>query len=325
MFTLITGTPRTGKSAYTVWEIIRPVIGTTVTDVEGVVHHRRVLSNIDGLTLPHEKIGAAELQTWHTWCKPGDVIVFDEVQEVWRPRTLGTSVPPAVAAIETHGHLGVDIVVITQHPGLVDSNVRKLVNQHIHLRRLTDSYCYRYEWDSCSDNVKATKSCVHSGVWRRPSAVHDLYRSAAAHTKTKSRLPALAYLLPVVIVALLGGGSLAYSRITSRFEAPKAQAAPVEPLIVQDPAPAGSDPVSPALPLDSVPLQPAQAQARGVGCIVMRDRCGCFSDGEPVEPDVGLCAGLMDGTGPALSLIPEPPSRAVAAHDGSVIAWMRAR
>jgi len=323
MFTLITGTPRTGKTAYTVWELIRPVIGASVTDVDGVTHQRRVLSNIEGLILPHERIGASELQTWNTWCKPGDVIVFDEVQEVWRPRTLGTSVPPAIAAIETHGHLGLDIIVITQHPGLVDSNVRKLVNQHIHLRRLTDSYCYRYEWDSCSENTKAYKSCVHSGVWRRPKAVHDLYRSAIAHTKTKSRLPALVYLLPVALVALAAFGSLAYGRISSRFDASKSDPPPASLIVQEQPAADTEDPTVSSEPLPVFDLPPAQAQAEGVGCIVMRDRCGCFAGGLPVEPDVGLCAGLMSGDGSALSLILDPPDRARASHDGEVLRSMR--
>lgn len=336
MFTLITGTPGAGKTAYTVWEVVRPMLDATITDSQGAVIKRRVLTNIKGLTLPHETIDAENLKTWHEWCQPGDLIVFDEVQEVWRPRSLGSTVPPAVAAIETHRHKGVDIVVITQHPGLVDSNVRKLVNQHIHLRRLTNSYAYRYEWDSCSENVKSTKSCVHSGMWRRPKAVHALYTSAMAHTKTKSRLPVLAYLLPVALVGFLGIGGVAYSRITDRFDTEAMKAAAAEKagqpkpggLILEDgeeqgsqvkPEAASVEPDAPA-----VGQAPAQAQAGRVGCIAAGDRCGCFDQaGAPVEPDPGLCAGLMVPTSTALDLIPESPDRLRAEHDGAVLAAMR--
>lgn len=333
MFTLITGTPGAGKTAYTVWEVIRPMLGQTLTDAKGETHQRRILTNIKGLTLPHELIDADNLKTWPDWCKPGDLIVFDEVQEVWRPRSLGSTVPPAVAAIETHRHKGIDLVVITQHPGLLDSNVRKLVNQHVHLRRLTDSYAYRYEWDSCSDNVKSTKACVHAGMWRRPKAVHALYTSAMAHTKTKSRLPALAYLLPVALVAFLGIGGVAYSRITERFDtdsiaqkAPEAKPAQAESLILQEPGQqqAEGDQSTPEEPAQVVDLgPPAQAQTQFVGCIAAADRCACFDQtGAKVEPDIGLCAGLMEPTGTVLDLIPDPPDLARAAHDGRVLASM---
>ena len=334
MFTLITGTPGAGKTAYTVWEVIRPMLEATITDTAGVVIKRRVLTNVKGLTLPHEVIDADNLRTWHEWCQPGDVIVFDEVQEVWRPRSLGSTVPPAVAAIETHRHKGVDIVVITQHPGLVDSNVRKLVNQHIHLRRLTNAYAYRYEWDSCSDNVKSTKTCLHSGVWRRPKAVHDLYTSAVAHTKTKSRLPALAYLFPVAVLGFVGIGALAYGRITDRFDTSKVapgapgqgQAAPS--LLLDDALPpvAARAVVASASVVPASSVQYAQAQAGHVGCIVAADRCGCFDQaGRQVDPDPGLCAGLMVPVGDALAVLPEPRPADLDQHDGEVIAFMRGR
>lgn len=338
MFTLITGTPGAGKTAYTVWEVIRPTVGVVVKDTAGTEHTRRILTNVKGLTIPHEVIGAAELETWPDWCKPGDLIVFDEVQEVWRPRTLGTKVPPAIAALETHRHLGVDIVVITQHPGLVDSNVRKLVNQHIHLRRLTNAYAYRYEWDACSDNVKATKSCVHSGLWRRPKQVHDLYRSAMLHTKPKSRLPALAYVLPVALLGMAGLGSVAYGRISSRFDDPaKASAQAVQPSLILPEAQALAPDSQPAAP-DAAPVSSDAGEQLGqglqveavpavssVGCIVMADKCGCYSDGRPVEPDPNMCAALMGPSGRALELLPEPRLRVGGIHDGEVIVSMRAR
>src|SRR4030067_873930 len=50
-----------------------------------------------------------------------------------------------VAALETHRHGGFDIWLISQHAGLIDANVRKLIGRHIHLREgLLGRYLY--EW-----------------------------------------------------------------------------------------------------------------------------------------------------------------------------------
>jgi zona occludens toxin len=274
MLTIITGTPGAGKTLYTVWEEARKVPGSTV-ESEGAAVPRRLLSNIKNLLLEHEVIGAKELETWHEWARPGDVIVYDEVQEVWRPRSFGTKVPDCIAALETHRHKGVDIILITQHPMLVDPNIRRLCNRHLHLRRLTKGTAYVYEWDHCS-NPGTVKTALQGRLWFHPKKAYGLYKSAQLHTKSTARLPRVALLGLLAVGGLAYLAPTAYGRITGSLGKAEAPASPAKPKEAPKQLAAAGLPVPPAAQAASSPV--AQA-SRVVGCIQTKDRCSCFDDG----------------------------------------------
>lgn len=330
MLTLITGTPGAGKSLHAVWEFARKVPGSTV-ESNGQAVPRRLLSNIKNLLLEHEHITAEDLDKWHTWAKPGDVILFDEVQEVWRPRGLGSKVPECIAALETHRHLGVDIVLVTQHPMLVDPNIRRLVNQHIHLRRLSKTVAYIYEWDHCA-NPGQIKTSMSSRVWFHPKQAYALYKSAQLHTKPTARIPRIALVGLAALIGLGVMGPMAYGRITERFQAPQAQAkATNTPHAITQPTPA-QEPVqrtaaglpAPALAPASLTSFQAFADTRPLGCIAMPTRCECF-DGSGLKVSVSeeICreASYRVGTvasssGSISSFTPVPPRSPEGAAPG---------
>ena len=120
---------------------------------------------------------------------PGSIVFLDEAQRIYRPRSVGSAVPPIVAAFETHRHCGIDFILVTQHPNLIDMNIRRLIGRHIHLRS-TALGSYIYEWpelgeiDSHSSRETASKS-----RFRLPRRVWSLYKSSAQHTKIKGRVP----------------------------------------------------------------------------------------------------------------------------------------
>ncbi len=290
MLTLITGTPGAGKTLYAVSELARKVPGSTI-EAEGSAVPRRLLSNVKDLLVEHEHITAELLQTWHEWGKPGDVILFDEVQEVWRPRALGKEVPPAIAALETHRHRGVDIVLVTQHPMLLDSNIRRLVNQHLHVRRIAKGYSMVYEWDHCS-NISTFKTSLQSKLWKYPKDVFALYKSAQVHTKPVSKLPRIAYLGVAAVFGLAFVGHYAYGRVTARFDKPDQVEAKSQPKTAPGQTPPGQIPPGQV----SIPEQ-AASQAAGLpapaaaesasyvkysGCISTANDCACF-DAEGVR------------------------------------------
>lgn len=62
----------------------------------------------------------------------GSVILIDEVQQFFPPRPVGSRIPAAIQALETHRHGGYDIHFVTQDASLSDQNLRKLVGRHIH-------------------------------------------------------------------------------------------------------------------------------------------------------------------------------------------------
>ncbi len=313
MLTLITGTPGAGKSLYSVWELARKVPGSTIESGNEAVP-RRLLSNVKDLLVEHEQIGAEQLNTWHEWAKPGDVILYDEVQEVWRPRAMGTNVPPCIAALETHRHKGVDIILVTQHPMLVDPNIRRLVNQHLHLRRLAKTVAMVYEWDHCA-NPGQVKSALQSKVWFHPKQAYKLYKSAQLHTKPVTRVPRLLY---VALLALAGLGviaPMAYGRIASRFEAPQATtpaAATGNPTKAAQEAASGLVPP----PDPAQPGNPVQAAAL-LGCIASKTSCRCWeSSGQMATVTAAQCmeevsrvGNLVTPNGPASALAtPVPPA-----------------
>ena len=205
MITLITGAPGSGKTLYTIDKLIRPLIGSRVvgTDDEGrpEVIERVVYSNINGLLLEHEVIDAEWLQNLHEHKKPGMVVVFDEVQRVWPNRVTGSKKPPAVEYLETHRHDGIDVIIMTQNPQLLDPAVRALVGRHLHMRRVgAVGAAIVYEWDACS-NALNFKSAFKKTPYRYSKEVFKLYKSAKIHTKQSKSIPF------AVWVALAGVGA----------------------------------------------------------------------------------------------------------------------
>lgn len=308
MLVLITGTPGAAKTLYAVSEIASAVPGSTV-EKDRVPIPRRLFSNIKDLRLEHTHIDGDDLNKWHTWAKPGDVIVFDEVQEVWRPRGLGIKVPDCIAALETHRHMGVDIVLITQHPMLVDPNIRRLVNQHLHLRRLPFSSSWLYEWDHCA-NPGQVRTCVQSKVWFHKKSAYALYTSAQLHTKSTTRIPRIAFVGLAALAGLAYMGPMAYSRVTSSLGAPDASSRPIQSSAVPDlPSPSPSQlPEVPALPV--VPVGPSQATSAPVfsGCLATRSgTCSCYdTEGRKLDQDPEVCASFDRPPPLSAEALPEP-------------------
>jgi hypothetical protein len=217
-----------------------------------------VFTNINGLLLDHELIDGSDtggLANWHEWAKPGAVICFDEVQREWKPRANGSKVPKCIEMLETHRHMGVDFIILTQHPGLIDQNIRALVGRHLHVRRFGGmGAAIVYEWDHCSRNLLYSKS-LGKKPFRYSKEVFNLYKSAELHTKPKTTIPTLAF---VVLGALgLAGAAIPYaaSRVADKSE----QAAKVNDKIKADHPAAPAGPAGPAVAPASIPQVSAGA------------------------------------------------------------------
>lgn len=216
MITLITGSPGSGKTLYCIDKIIQPILGTSVAGMdennEAVQYERRVYTNINGLLLDHELIDNAWLQNLHENKKTGAFIVYDEVQRVWPNRPNGSKKPQAVEYLETHRHDGIDIVLLTQNPQLLDPAVRALVGRHLHMRRLGGmGAALVYEWDACSNTLNF-KAAFRKSAYRYSRKVFGLYQSAKIHTKQNRKLPGAVY---VLFFALMAAGYYWFNFYTS--------------------------------------------------------------------------------------------------------------
>lgn len=292
MIELRTGIPRSGKSLSAV-EALYKLMKRWETHPQEL---RPVYSNIENLALVHQPIpvktfsAGGRQRTVPDWdaMPNGSIVIIDECQDYLPPRSSQTEAPPHIAWLNTHGHKGFDIWLMTQHPKLIDFGVRALVGKHMHYRRLFGGQrAAVYEWDACSDNLGGMKEAVMS-FYFYPKSIFHLYKSADIHTKQSFKLPRWV-LIPVAGV------------IIGAFTVPKAigtlrGAASGQGLHAKTEATAGGGAIAPIpkpSPVASAPVAPAsqvKAKPRLMGCIAFKDRCECFGDdGQQVETDRATC------------------------------------
>ncbi|SDP38578.1 zona occludens toxin [Ralstonia sp. 25mfcol4.1] len=133
------------------------------------------------------------------------LIVLDEAQRIFRVRATGSKIPDHVAAFETVRHTGVTFILMTQNPTFLDSHIRKLVGQHIHLRDVGLLGRWYYEWPECA-NPENFNTAPIKRKFKLPKHVFSLYKSSSLHIKRRYTVPpALMMLIAcVLLVAFLG-------------------------------------------------------------------------------------------------------------------------
>lgn len=195
MIHLITGQPGAGKTLYTIDQLRK------VTD------RPIYYSGIPGLALPWTELPNPE--KWHE-CPTGSIVVIDEAQRIFRPRGTGQKVPEHVEKLETHRHSGIDLWIITQHPMLIDSNLRRLVGLHRHVMRAFGAKLANvHEWQEVNQAPDRSRKDSIVRSWAYPTDVYTLYKSAEVHTH-KMRLPVRLLALAAVPVVLAISGYLVY-------------------------------------------------------------------------------------------------------------------
>lgn len=194
MITLITGQPGAGKTLY----------GLNYVREWSERENRPVYYNgITDLKLPWIEMDSGE--DWHK-CPDGSIIVIDECQRVFRPRGTGSNVPPHVALLETHRHRGIDIVLVTQHPMLADTNVRRLCGRHFHVvRAFGTKKATVHEWSEVREQCDKNRAGSIRHDFFYPKAAFEWYKSAEIHTH-KARIPPRVFFLAVIplLLGLLG-------------------------------------------------------------------------------------------------------------------------
>lgn len=228
MIELNTGVPGGGKTLSMVQELARLVKRWEKHPDEA----RPVfVLGIPELALPHapvplksvqvDKAGAPRLVPDWEEMPDGSLVIIDECQGVFPPRSSQSTPPAHVAWLNTHRHRGFDLWLTTQQPKLIDSSVRALVGRHKHYRRLFGmKRAVVYEWDACSDSLGGMNNAVKSN-WAYPTEVFKWYKSAEIHTKQKFKLPLWLGLLPLGLVCCAYFFPMAYDSIAN----PKASSA----------------------------------------------------------------------------------------------------
>lgn len=318
MITLITGSTGAGKTAKMVYEM------KAVTDRPFFV------MGIPELKLDHQPVPPVAEWT-RLVAHPDDpalkvpeftfpanaIVVIDEAQHVYRPRPAGSKVPDIVAAFETHRHLGIDFWLLTQAPGLLDQNIRRLVKKHWHIHE-SPLGKKLLEWSQCRDpESKTDRADAIASPFKPPKSVFALYKSAEAHTKLHRKLP-LSLFVVVAMVLIFGGLSFyLVGRVKAKLQPPT----PAQELQGEKANPIGK-PVEKAIAaagpsLDENPLQyvvnfsprqmdypesaPAYDAIRAIktypvvaGCVKVAAKCQCYSQqGTRLELSIQRCLDIL--------------------------------
>lgn len=296
MIAFVTGLPGAGKTSWLVEHVITPLLKVgfkeNAIDHDGnkVVVTRRIFTNINGLMVPHELIGPDELNTWHEWVKPGDIILYDEVQKPWPKVPAGTKKPMCISELETHRHYGVDFWLLTQNTNLVNDAPVTLAGMQKHVRKVGNTrYATVYEWDGVSKTLNY-KAALTKKPWRRSKDTEKMYRSSALHTKQQRALPTALWVFLLMVLAIPFAFKYVTARMDERFDPVHAAAS------------AASQPMPKAAPSSSQDLQThtqvmastasmvEPAKPKLIGCVAKADRCECYDQaGTWIETEVQQC------------------------------------
>ena len=212
MITLITGVPGSGKTLMAVSDLAKKV------DKEWA-GRKIFIHGIPELTIPTEPIpDGYTIQDMHVWLKKpennGSVVVIDEAQNIFPPRSAGSKTPEIVEWLHVHRHSGVDIILITQMPGRIDKQVRDLVGAHYHIHKTPLGVRMRYFWDYCENNPRTGMKNARPEVYKFDKKAFGLYKSAEIHTKVKTPKSRVLWVIPIALVVFGMTSYMGYSLLS---------------------------------------------------------------------------------------------------------------
>lgn len=207
MITLITGTPGAGKTLAVVEELVK------IRDSDDPkIRSRLIFTNVNGLD---ESLACVPFDEKHSplnWMAlpQGSMIIVDECQDFWPARPAGSKAPESVAAMNTHRHHGIDLLLLSQHPGLVDHGIRALVGRHRHGYRPRNlEHAIWSEWSycemACQPKLKPIKEKKKFN-----KDFFFLYKSTVENThQPQSWWPIIKKLIPFAALLVIGAASAA--------------------------------------------------------------------------------------------------------------------
>ena len=288
MITLITAVPGSGKSLWTIGEILKLL-------KEG----RRVYARINGLLID------GVLPAPDDWRETpeGSVVIYDECQEIFPSNAKpGVVHDERITSMERHRHTGHDLYFITQAPTFVHHHIRKLVGRHIHLYRpngIQGANLYTWNFTCDSPNDRQEQERADHVLWKYPKEHFQFYKSATVHTH-KFRFPKK--IVFVLALILCGFGFVGYQLKDGLFSHTKE---------VSHQEQAGelaqAEPPAPAVASTTYDWSSTPAAVPVAGCIAFesRGKCMCF-DKEGVT--------LAMAHAQCLSVIGSPLPRAFSAE-----------
>lgn len=141
MIRLITGTPGSGKTLYTVAQIMQ---------IREKAPERQIFTDIKGLRID----GVQEAPDDWRDTPDGSLIIYDEVQYRQQyTKKRGRNLNSMIVDLTTHRHTGKDIWLITQNPKFLHADVLAVVGEHYHIDRpMNAAFANVYKWRTAQEN-----------------------------------------------------------------------------------------------------------------------------------------------------------------------------
>lgn len=169
MIRLITGTPGSGKTLYTVSQIMQ---------VREKTPERKIFSDIKGLRIE----GVEEAPDDWRDAPDGSIIIYDECQyREQYTKKRGRNNYPMIIDLTTHRHTGKDIWLITQNPNFLHPDVLALVGEHYHIDRpLKANFANVYKWRTAQlkpDGVTVRRRSESAPIFKYDKELFNYYDS----------------------------------------------------------------------------------------------------------------------------------------------------
>lgn len=279
MIFLITGIPGHGKTLLAV-SFIEKLIKKNEDPNETP---RRIFADIAGLSFPGVSVSPPD------WRKTpeGSQVFYDECQKEFGPDQGGRSSNPIIQALEEHRHTGHDIYLITQHPKLLHSHIRRLVGRHYHVvRKHGTETAIVYQKDGAIDVDKNwLLPNLDNFPFQYPKHLFNKYKSATRHT-IKRQMPrwlkrSLTFLSIGFVIVVLG----AYLVLSSIFSKPETKSPPAK--IDQTQLSQSSTVLTSPEP---VTIKPPEDPVYPVACLSKQDSCVCYDSlGYQMDISKSMC------------------------------------
>lgn len=278
MINLITAVPGSGKTLWTIGEILR-------LQKEG----RKVYANIVGLLID------GVLPSPDDWRETpeGSVVIYDECQEIFPSNAKpGLVTDERLTGMERHRHTGHDLYFITQAPTFVHHHIRKLVGRHLHLYRpngMQGANIYTWNFTCDSPNDRQEQERADHEIWKFPKENYKYYKSATVHTH-KFRFPKK---IGLVIFLILCGASYVGYQLKDGLFSHTDKVANISDTGKGEKA----EPPLPVVASTNYAWSSAPSAVPVAGCIASeaRGKCMCFDkDGTTLAMDDGQCFSVIN-------------------------------
>ena len=299
MIYLITGSPGVGKTAMVVDMILSNFEGLfKFKALDGTEIDRPLyFCHIDGLDerkfkahrLTEEQLQSAPLKDI---VPEGSVVIVDECDYTYPVRSASREPPPYVQTLKELRHEGFTLILMTQHPSMIDRYVRNLVGKHIHIER-KQFKTKRYEWYRCEENLNSTSfQAANWSYYKPPKRAFAYYKSASTHIKFTRKFPKILLIAPLLVFVFLYGAL----NFVSKFNQPKSK-------VAGNTVSVASAPSVEAVEETEKPVAP---QAASVPSVAVRDASAPMgtvsTDFEPVIPDKPETAPIYDSLRRAVNM-----------------------